>query len=110
MSARSWILLGAALGAPLLLRLPLPAVLAAVVALVLLGVLPGAAMARAVAAGDTALAALLTVVGSMAVTIGVSTVLLYARWWSATSAAAAVGLVTAIIVVWGERGRHHDLA
>jgi hypothetical protein len=81
-----------------------------VVALVLLGVLPGAAIARAVGSGDPVLAVLVTVVGSTAVTIGVSTVLLYARWWSAPSAAAGVGLVTAIIVVWDEGGRHRDLA
>lgn len=110
MNTRSWILLGAALGAPSLLLLPLPAVLAGVVGLVLLGVLPGAAIARAIASDDPVLAVLVTVVGSMAVTIGVSTILFYARWWSAPSAAAGVGLVTAIIVVCDQGGRHRDLA
>ncbi|MGN6574465.1 MAG: hypothetical protein ACTHKG_02145 [Nocardioides sp.] len=110
MNIRSGVLIGAALGAPLLLRAPLPASIAVVVAVVLLCVLPGAALARALAPDDPLFAVLVTVTGSLAVTIAVSTVLLYLGVWSGPAAAACVGLVTVVLVLWGEGGRTRDLA
>lgn len=109
MSTTSRILVGAALAAPLLLLMPLPAVISGGVALALLGVLPGAALSRALAPDDPVLAVLVTVAGSVAVTIAVSTVLLYLRVWSGPAAAVGVGLITAAIVLGCERGRARDL-
>lgn len=110
MNTASRALVGSAVVAPALLVLPLPGPVAVIVAVALLGVLPGAALARALGSGDPVLSVLLTVAGSVAVTIAVSTVLLYLRVWSGPAAGAGVGLVTVIFVLVAERGRLRDLA
>ena len=110
MSATSRLLLVVALLAPGLLVLPLPGALALAVAVVLLAVLPGAAVSRALDPEDPVLAVLVTVAGSLAITIAVSTLLLYLRVWSGPAAAAGVGLVTVAVVLGSERRRSRDVA
>jgi hypothetical protein len=94
--------------APLLLVLPLPTTITAVVALGLLGVAPGLAMVRLLAPHDPVLAAVTTVVCSLATTVAVSTLLLYVHLWSGPAVALGVGLVTAALVLLP--GRRHELA
>jgi len=110
MSTGSRVLLGAALAGPLLLRAPLPETVGTVIAIALLGILPGAALSHALGPQDPVFAVLITVAGSLAVTIAVSTVLLYLELWSATAAALGVAAVTVLVVLCGEGGRDRDLA
>jgi hypothetical protein len=104
------LIVGAASTTVALLLLPVPAAVATGCALVLLGVLPGAALARILGPVDLVLAMLVTFTGSVAVTIGVSTVLLYLRLWSGSAAAVGVGVLTVLLVLWSERGAARDLA
>ena len=99
---------GFAVVAPMLLVLPLPSPVTAVLALGLLGLAPGLAMVRLLAPGDPVLAAVTTVVCSLATTVAVSTLLLYVHLWSGPAVALGVGLVTAALVL--VPGRHHELA
>lgn len=93
MTPASRLLVGFGLAAPLLLVSPLPYSVDLLVSLGLLGVAPGLAMARALGTGDVLLTVLVTVTGSMAATIAVSTALIYLEVWSGVAVSIFVGLV-----------------
>lgn len=87
---------------PALVLLPLPEGVTVAAAVVLLGVLPGLALARAARLGDVLLAVLVTLLGSMAVTIAASSALLYLEVWSGAALCLLVAACTvALEIRWG---------
>jgi hypothetical protein len=97
------------LGAPLLLLLPLPRAIDLVVGLALLGVVPGLSLVRRLGTEDPLLVALMAVLGSITVTIAVSTALIYLELWSSFAVTFVVGLVPAALEL--STGREaHELA
>jgi hypothetical protein len=102
MRAPSWLVVVGGLVLPALVLLPLPEGVTLAAAAVLLGVLPGLALARAARLGDVLLAVLVTLLGSMAVTIAASSALLYLEVWSGAALCLLVaGCTVALEIRWG---------
>lgn len=102
MRVPSSLVTGSGLVLPVVVLLPAPDIVTFVAASLLLGVLPGLALARAADLGDMLLAVLVTLLGSMALTIAASSALLYLELWSAAALCLVVGLgAVGIEVRWG---------
>lgn len=104
MRAPSWLVVVGGLLLPAFVLLPTPEGVTVAAASVLLGVLPGLAMARAARLGDVLLAVLVTLLGSMAVTIAASSALLYLEVWSGAALCLVVAACTVGVELrWGGR-------